>query len=160
MMCTCKMVVERVSIEAFFHHIGRRRVNWGLLYRHLPPWRKGYVCTIFLNHLTFSKVKSWWPKVSWLFLCVHINKFLWIYYVQTIFFKFAYLKYHSSKDQIPYMRIVNISTLITILNLENTLGHQKTFLTIKGHQTSCWEQIGKSMQDAFVEYQENEHFIY
>ncbi len=97
MMCTCKMVVERVSIEAFFYHIGRRRVNWGLLYRHLPPWRKGYVCTLFLNHLTFSKVKSWWPRVSWLFLCVHVNKLLWIYYVQTIFLKSAYLKYHSSK---------------------------------------------------------------
>jgi len=65
-----------------------------------------------------------------------------------------------SRHQIPYMSIVNRSTQITRLNLENTLGHQKALLTIKGHQTSCWKQTGKSMHGAFVEYQENEHFIY
>jgi hypothetical protein len=64
------------------------------------------------------------------------------------------------RHQIPYMSIVNKSTPITRLNLENILGHQKALLTIKGHQTSCWKQTRKSMQDAFVEYQENEHLIY
>ncbi len=42
------------------------------------------------------------------------------------------------------------------LNLENIAGCQKAFLTIKGHQTNCWMQIGNSVQDAFEEYQENE----
>lgn len=40
------------------------------------------------------------------------------------------------RHQIPYMSIVNKSTPIMRLNLENTLGHQKSFLTIKGHQIS------------------------
>jgi hypothetical protein len=56
----------------------------------------------------------------------------------------------------PYMNIVNISTPIMGLNLENIAGCQKAFLTIKGHQTNCWMQIGNSVQDAFEEYQENE----
>ncbi len=47
-----------------------------------------------------------------------------------------------------------------ILNLENIAGHQKAFLTIKGHQTNCWKQIRKSVRDAFTKYQENEHLIY
>jgi hypothetical protein len=58
------------------------------------------------------------------------------------------------------MSIVNRSTPIMRLNLENNIGHQKTLLTIKGHQTNCWKQTGKSMQDAFAKYQKNEHLIY
>jgi hypothetical protein len=145
-MCTCKMVVERVSIEAFFYHIGRRKVNWRLLYRHPPPWRKGCVCTFSFNHLTFNKVKSWWPRVSQLFLCVHINKFPWIYYVHKQFISSLSISNTILwKHQMPYMSIVNRNTPIMRLNLEDIIGHKITLLTIKGHQTSYWRQIGKSM---------------
>ncbi len=60
----------------------------------------------------------------------------------------------------PYMNIVSKSTPIMRLNLENIAGRQKAVLTIKGHQTNCWTQIGKSVKDAFEEYQENEYLIY
>jgi hypothetical protein len=52
----------------------------------------------------------------------------------------------------PYMSIVNINTIKIRFNLENTTSHQRTFLTIKGHQTNNWRQIGKSMQDAFAKF--------
>jgi hypothetical protein len=143
-MCTCKMVVERINIEAFFYHIGRRGVNWGLLYKHLPPWRKGCVCIFSFNHLTMNKVKSWWPSVSQLFLCVHINKFLWTYYVHKQSFSSLIISNTIPwRHQMPYMNIVNKNTPIMRLNLENTTSNQRTFLTIKGHQTNNWRQIGK-----------------
>jgi tmRNA-binding protein len=60
----------------------------------------------------------------------------------------------------PYMNIVNKITPIMRLNLENTTSHQRTLLTIKGHQINSWRQIRKSMRDAFAKYQKNECFIY
>jgi hypothetical protein len=124
-MCTCKIAVERVSIEAFFYHIGRKGVNWGLPYRHLLSWRKGCVCTLYLNHLTFSKVNSWWPSVSQLFLCVQVNEFLWIYVHKQSLLSLNISNTTPRRHQMPYMSIVNKSTPIMKLNLENSAGHQR-----------------------------------
>ncbi len=115
---------------------------------------KKRLCVHFsLNHLTFNKVKSWWPRVSQLFFYVYINKFLWTYYVHKQ--SLSSLSISNTipwKHQMPYMSIVNINTIKIRFNLENTTSHQRTFLTIKGHQTNNWRQIGKSMQDAFAKF--------
>jgi hypothetical protein len=153
--------LKGLTLKHFFYHIERRGVNWGLLYKHLPPWRKRCVCIFSFNHLTFNKVKSWWPKVSQIFFCVQIKKLLWMYYVHKQ--SLSNLNISNTtlwRHQMPYMNIVNKNTTRMKLNLENTTSHRRTFLTIKGHQTNNWKQIRNSVQDAFAEYQKNECLIY
>jgi hypothetical protein len=144
-MCTCKMVVDKVSIEAFFTTLEEEGSNWRLLYKHLPPWRKGCVWIFSFNHRTFNKMKYWWLRVSQLFLCVHINKFLWTYFVHKQFFSSLNISNTIPWRLMPYVSIINRSTPIMKLNLENTTSHQITLLTIKGHQTNNRRQIGKFM---------------
>jgi hypothetical protein len=124
-MCTCKMAVERISIEAFFYHIGRRGVNWGLSYRHLLLWRKGCVCTLSHKSSCLSKMNSWWPRVSQLFLCIHVNEFMWTYVHKQSLSSLNISNTTPKRHQMPYMSIVNRSTLIMKLNLENSAGHQR-----------------------------------
>jgi hypothetical protein len=59
---------------------------------------KKRLCVHFsLNHLTFNKVNSWWPRVSQLFVCSHQQILVDLLCKQTIFLKSEYLKYHSLK---------------------------------------------------------------